>query len=179
MEKQAMEAQAKLLLKQYGYSFECDAYVDIIRFVRRLGFTVGNAALSKNEIGFLAIHPESDGLLAWERIIGVNSMCSLEQKRFVIAHEFARSVLYYRQGQIYLHRKYRNAKDKEDEAADYFADALLMPREPFLRMFSRFAEKEWQQNAVCMELSAIFKVPLSRVSCRLHDVVKIGAGGAE
>ena len=179
MEKQTMEAQIKLLLKQYGYSFERDAYVDIIKFVRRFGFTVGNAALGKYETGFLAICPGSDGLPAGEKIIGVNSRCSLEWKRFVIAHEFAHSVLYYRPGQIYLHRKCRNAKNEEDEAADYFADALLMPRKPFLRALLQFTEKGYQRNAVGMELSVIFKVPLARVSCRIRDIMKIGAGEAE
>lgn len=170
MEKQAVETQVKLLLKQYGYSFASDTYVDIIRFVRRLGFTVGNAVLGKNEIGFLAIHPDG-GTPAGEKIIGVNTACSLEWKRFVIAHEFAHSVLYYRPGQIYLHRQCRKTKKKNDTVADYFADALLMPRESFRRVYLQFAAKEWQQTAICMELSAIFKVPLARVSGRISDVM--------
>ena len=43
MEKQEIEKQVTSLLTQYQYSFKRDDYVDIVDFVQKLGFTVGNA----------------------------------------------------------------------------------------------------------------------------------------
>ena len=54
-----------------------------------------------------------------------------------------------------------------------------MPREPFLRTLLQLTEKGYQRNSAGMELSVIFKVPLARVSCRMRDIMKIGAGEAE
>ena len=43
MGKQEIEKQVTSLLTQYQYSFKRDDYVDIVDFVQKLGFTVGNA----------------------------------------------------------------------------------------------------------------------------------------
>lgn len=55
MDKKQIEAQATALLKEYGYVFQKDDYVDIVKFVQYLGFIVGNAQLDDSEDGFLAI----------------------------------------------------------------------------------------------------------------------------
>lgn len=47
MDKRAIETQASALLKEYGYESNKNDYVDIVDFVRKLGFVVGNAKIGR------------------------------------------------------------------------------------------------------------------------------------
>jgi len=124
MEKNKIETQVTTLLKEYGYLFDKDDYVDIVDFVQHFGFIVGNAQLCDGEDGFLAIQASNmakdEADISNDKIIGVNSKRSLDWKRFIIAHEFAHSVLHYKTGEIYLHRENKKGKDDEENDADYF-----------------------------------------------------------
>ena len=166
MEKQAIEKQVSALLLDYGYSFEEDSYLDIVDFVQKLGFTVGNAMLQDHEDGFLAIRPQANN----DKIIGVNFDRSLDFKRFIIAHEFAHSVLHYQAGQVYLHREHKKGKSLEENDADYFAAALLMPQASFLRVYKLLLESGMNKNAICFRLASIFKVPFESAARRIEEV---------
>lgn len=172
MEKEIIEKQVTELLNQYGYSMETDTYVDIIDFTKKLGFVVGTADLKSSEDGFIIIQPSKESSLSsrHDRIIGVNSNLSLDAKRFVIAHEFAHSVLHYQQGVAYLHRENKKGKDEKENDADYFAAALLMPRETFKKKYDELTESGLNENAVCIQLSSTFGVPLESASRRISEV---------
>lgn len=181
---QQIEAQVHGLLEQSGYFMRGEnesPYVDIVDFVQKLGFVVGTAELPDDEDGFLMIRPvkmisaENDDNFALdriphERIIGVNSKRPLEWKRFIIAHEFAHSILHYQQGQVYLHRENKKGKDAQENEADYFAAALLMPRETFKREYQRLKDSGLNENAVCFQLSSIFNVQAESVSRRIEEI---------
>lgn len=175
MEKKQIETQVTTLLKEYGYVFEKDDYVNVVDFVQHLGFIVGNAQLDDSEDGFLAIQisnmAKNGDEMSSDKVIGVNSKRSLDWKRFIIAHEFAHSVLHYKTGQIYLHRENKKGKDSEENDADYFAAALLMPKESFLRLYTQFEKNGLNKNAICLQLASIFKVPLDSVSRRISEVL--------
>lgn len=172
MEKQIIEEKVSTLLTQYGYSFEHDTDVDIIDFAHRLNFVVGNADLPDNEDGFLAIQPRNseEGADA-AKIIGVNAKRPLDLKRFIIAHEFAHSELHYRKGKAFLHRENVKGKNDEENDADYFAAALLMPQVSFKRVYSELDSQGLSRSAICSQLASIFKVPLESVLRRIDEVV--------
>ncbi len=174
MEKEQIEAQVRTLLKAFGYRFDQDDYVNIIDFVHNLGFIVGNARLDDGEDGFLAIQASDkakDGNeISNDKIIGVNSKRTLEWKRFIIAHEFAHFILHYKMGGVYLHRENKKGKGSEENDADYFAAALLMPRDSFQRLYNQFKDQSLNENAICLQLASIFKVPLDSVSRRINEV---------
>ena len=174
MEKNKIETQVTTLLKEYGYLFDKDDYVDIVDFVQHLGFIVGNAQLCDGEDGFLAIQASNmakdEADISNDKIIGVNSKRSLDWKRFIIAHEFAHSVLHYKTGEIYLHRENKKGKDDEENDADYFAAALLMPKESFKRLYNQFKNEGLNDTAICLQLAAVFKVPFDSVSRRISEV---------
>lgn len=174
MDKKQIEAQATALLKEYGYVFQKDDYVDIVKFVQYLGFIVGNAQLDDSEDGFLAIQAsnmaKNGNGTSNDKVIGVNSQRSLEWKRFIIAHEFAHSVLHYKTGEIYLHRENKKGKGNEENDADYFAAALLMPKESFQRLYNQFREEGLNETAICLQLASIFKVPFDSVPRRINEV---------
>lgn len=174
MEKKQIEAQVRTLLKAFGYRFNQDDYVNIIDFVHSLGFIVGNARLDDGEDGFLAIQAgdkaKNENEISNDKIIGVNSKRTLEWKRFIIAHEFAHFVLHYKMGEVYLHRENKKGKGSDENDADYFAAALLMPEESFRRLYNQFKTQGLTGNAMYLQLASIFKVPLDSVSRRINEV---------
>lgn len=175
MEKKQIDAQVAALLEEYGYNLGEDDYVNIVDFVQHLGFVVGNAKLDDEEDGFLAIQTSEmakngEGM-SNDKIIGVNSRRSLDWKRFIIAHEFAHSVLHYKTGEIYLHRESKKGKDAEENEADYFAAALLMPEKSFVRLYNKFKNDGLSDTAIYLQLASIFKVPFDSVPRRVNEVV--------
>lgn len=176
MEKVAIENKVSALLEQYGYSFDHDTDVNIVDFTRKLGFIVGNAELSDNEDGFLAIQPhpsEKNVGSGTRKIIGVNANRPLDLKRFIIAHEFAHWVLHYQDGQVFLHRENKKGKNSEENDADYFAAALLMPMASFSRVYSELKSKDLSRSVICSQLASKFKTPEESVSRRIDEIEAI------
>ena len=175
MKKIEIERLISALLKQYGYKEEKDDYLDIVAFTRSLGFNIINAKQPESEDGFIVIRPDSaqnkDGF--GDKIIVVNSDRTFEWKRFVIAHEFAHSILHYQVGDLYLHRENKKGKSIEENEADYFAAALLMPRISFDRIYKELRERELTGNALLLQLASIYKVPLASVSRRVDEVIEM------
>lgn len=173
MEKKNIEEKITDLLSQYGYNLISDDHIDIVNFVKKNGFSVGNALLPDSEDGFLAIRPDSKAKDNVEKIIGVNVNRSLELKRFIVAHEFAHSVLHYRDEQIFLHRENKKGKDGEENDADYFAAALLMPQKSFKRTYQQYKNEGLSDNLIYLKLAAIYKTPLESVLRRISEVDSI------
>lgn len=174
MEKQEIERRVKTFLEEYGYSFEEDTYVDIVDLVQKQGFIVGNAELGDTEDGFLAIRPDSQNRLPPLKMIGANVDRSLEWKRFIVAHEFAHSDLHYTEGQLYLHRDNKKGKTSQENDADYFAAALLMPQASFKRVYDQLKNEGLEKKELCQKLAEIFKVPEGSISRRISEV-NVGA----
>lgn len=162
MERDKIEVQVKSVLDQLGYDDVTDSYVDIVSLVKKYGFLVGNAELDDNEDGFLIISGD-------QKIIGVNKSRSLDLKRFVIAHEFAHSVLHYERGQVFLHREHKKGKGNDENDADYFAAALLMPKTAFLREYNRLKDQGVESKLICFQLSSLFKTPIESVIRRIEE----------
>lgn len=170
MEKKLIEETVADRLQQYGYVDSTDDYVDIVAFVQSQGFIVGNAELNENEDGFLAIRPSDTSLLSNQRVIGVNSARNLDFKRFVIAHEYAHSVLHYQEGQVYLHRENKKGKDDKENDADYFAAVLLMPPRAFKRKYDEFVGQGLTAPTINQKLASVFVVPIESVERRIQEV---------
>lgn len=166
MDKKAIEKQVSVLLEKFNYHPEKDDYLDIVAFVRSLGFVVGNASLAEDEDGFLAMRPEND-----VNIIGVNESLSLEWKRFIIAHEFAHSVLHYEGQPVYLHRDHKKGRNSAENDADYFAAALLMPKDSFKRIHDELKAAGLSENALAMQLASTYKVTMPMASRRIDEVI--------
>ncbi len=170
MEKREIEAKVADLLEKHGYDPKRDTYLDVVNFAQSFGFVVGNAKLPEGEDGFLAIQPGTFKK-GESKIIGVNVNRSLDWKRFIVAHELAHSVLHYREGQIYLHRENKKGKNSDENDADYFAAALLMPEESFRRMYTSLNDGQRDRSTICSELSKIYRVPFESVSRRIDEIL--------
>ena len=172
MEKNLIEEQVARLLSDYGYNQDIDTYIDIVDFTQKYGFSVGNAFLPDREDGFLAIRPIPRTKKS-EKTIGVNVNRPLDFKRFIIAHEFAHSILHYKTGEIFLHRENKKGKDNEENDADYFAAALLMPAKSFSRTYQQYKSEKMSENEIYLKLSEIYKAPLESVLRRISEVNSI------
>ena len=69
-----------------------------------------------------------------------------------------------------MHRENVKGKNESENAADYFAAALLMPVRSFSSEYQKLKSKNLSENAICMQLSSIFKVPLESVSRRILEL---------
>ena len=178
-----IEKKVSDLLEKYGYHPEVDSYLDIVRFAQWKGFTVGNARLSESEDGFIVIRPDYDGKGAagrWgPKVIGVNRELDGGFKRFVVAHELGHEALHYDGAGLYRHREDKSGKTPEErereEAADYFAAALLMPLKSFRRRYDELRENGMKQGETCIRLSRDFGVPLESVLRRVDELEEITA----
>lgn len=175
MEKKMMEDKVSELLNEIGYRPDRDTYVDVVGFVRKHGFIVGNALLDDEEDGFLAIWQSAErnhkpGTAEYQKVIGVNVERELGWKRFIIAHEFAHSILHYQGGRIYLHREHTKGKNADENDADYFAAALLMPRDSFRRVYTELTQNGLHKKAICLQLAREYGVPLESVTRRIKEI---------
>ena len=163
MKKELIEEKVANLLYQHGYNAERDDYVDIVKLIKKDGFSVVNALLPEAEDGFLAIRPVND---EYAKIIGVNANRPIEWKRFVIAQQYACSILHYENKKIILHHEIRMRKDAEENDTDYFAAALLMPCKSFKRVFERLKNVELSKHMIYLNLAVIYGVPIKKAKLR-------------
>ena len=117
MNQAQITVQAEGLLKESGYRFGEDSYVNIMDFIHRFDFVAGNARLEDNADGFLAVY-------IGNKVIGVNVNLTLAQKRLIIAHEFAYFVLYANCKETYLHWNKRSVVNRKEKLAGFFAREL-------------------------------------------------------
>lgn len=181
VEKVKIQEQVQQLLDDWCYNEDVDNYVDIIKFAESQGFIVGTVELPDSEDGFLLIDPKGSaitksslGASGKRKVIGVNRERPLDYKRFIIAHEFAHSVLHWdesKQKNIYLHRENRKGKNEQENDADFFAACLLMPQRSFWREYQKLLrEGAYQQTDICYKLAELFRVPFESVSRRIDEV---------
>ena len=110
------------------------------------------------------------GTAEYQKVIGVNVERELGWKRFIIAHEFAHSILHYQEGRIYLHREHTKGKNADENDADYFAAALLMPRNSFRRVYTELTQKGLHKKTICSQLAREYGVPLESVTRRIEEI---------
>ena len=169
MEKSLIDKKVNALLRQYGYKPRRERTIDdIVVFVKRFGFIVLNADLDESEDGFLLARPGE------APVIGVNSRRSLDRCRFIVAHEFAHYNLHYdgdvEHNKHYWHRENKKGKTEEEQDADYFAAALLMPEKRFKRDCKRLKRNKLDQMTVSLILSDEYQVPLESAYRRISEV---------
>lgn len=94
-------------------------------------------------------------------------------QRFIIAYEYAYSVLKYKKMDYFSHRKIIKEKTKEEPDVLYFAKALLIPRFSFERMLKRLRSNGTIGNALIAQLASIYKVPTGDIINRILDLKEL------
>ena len=105
------------------------------------------------------------------KIIAVNRERSGPYKRFVVAHEFGHYALNHcKEGKAYLHRETQTGKNEVENEADYFAAALLMPREAFRRSYQELADRGVPEKERHIRLAAQYRVPVESARRRIEEL---------
>lgn len=163
-----IEAIVESLLNLGGYSIN-SKFVNIVGFMKKMGFVTGVADLKSDEDGLLLISSE-------KKVIAVNFNRCIERKRYIIAHQFGHYILHYilkdkfgisTQEITLLHRENKMRGGVSEDDIDYFAAALLMPREMFKTQYELYKNKGFEDNLIYYELGIIFGVPFEIVQQRI------------
>lgn len=156
-----------------------NGYIDIVQVSKDLGFLIANAELKVDSDGFIIIDEKADSILGFptNKIIGVNKKLSLEWKRFTIAHEIGHYILHYvdhslNWGGLYARREHIKGKNKEENAADYFAACLLMPAQLFTEKFRQIQEAHasMSKGEIADQLSRDFLVTQTMSIRRIDEL---------
>lgn len=169
--KSKIEQSATEQLAQFGY--KDSAYVDVVKLGEKLGFLIGNADLEDCDDGFIIVNPNDDiPSLSSRKIIGVNSKRSIEEKRFIIAHELGHYLLHYdaNSNAIYAKRENKTGKNGTENDADYFAACLLMPEQTFRYEYARSSSSRNDDCEIIKGLSELFVVPFESVRRRIDEL---------
>ncbi len=160
MEKIEIAKQAEELLSKFGYNAESITYVDITKLATSAGFRVGES----KKLPFIR-----DGFMDRDNlIIGVNFDRTMEEKRFIVAHELAHYYL-ETQGTV-RHRDHVKGKDERENEADYFAACILMPQRSFVKHYTQLKERGLGTADIIDTLQAVFKTPRESIIRRIGEV---------
>ena len=176
--REEIEIMTKEIRNNFGA--ESDALLDVVELAESNGFIVGTVFMDEDEDGFIVINESENsnkikvlGIEA-EKIIGVNAKHDIKWKRFIIAHELGHYFLHYDESKnmgLYAHRDHNSLeKNESEQEADYFAAALLMPRESFINKFEELKEKQLGESDIITILSDKYNCEKVAVKRRIGEV---------
>lgn len=120
IEKKIIKEKANKVLTRFGFNFEKDFCVDIVKLAKSIGFKIGESdKLAPQDDGFIFVSSDET-----DKIIGINYYRSSEEKRLITAYQLAYYFLYLEEVKKEIFIK-NNIKDKKD--AYYFAMCILNP----------------------------------------------------
>ena len=110
-----------------------------------------------------------------ERIRAKHSDGYFAEKNYedCIAHEIAHYMLQYKQGttnEMYAHRVHKTGKNEKENEADYYAAALLMPKERFITKYIECRERESRYDRMVEQLASIFAVTKRMIERRIKEL---------
>ncbi len=175
VEKERITEITERLLTDFGYYDRENTYVDISKLAMSVGFKVGESRkLAFTDDGFIYASKDKD-----KSIIGVNYDRSIEEKRFIVAHELAHYYLHIpnlNDEDTIMFREHIKGKDETENDADYFAASILMPRKIFKSNYDRLIANGYDLSDIVDGLQLIFKTPRESVKRRIEEVCINGEG---
>jgi Zn-dependent peptidase ImmA (M78 family) len=174
MNEKIIEDKVNEVFKKVNYVDSSDS-IDVISIAKKLGFSIGNAAINNGMDGFIIIDESKDNILGIKttKLIGVNSSRTLAWKRFIIAHELGHYVLYYdseNDNGLFAHRENKKGKNKMENAADFFAANLLMPRKKFTDKYDELKKKDLSKDDLIFLLTNKFVVTKYMIERRIGEL---------
>lgn len=164
MEKKEIASKVSKLLKDFGYKDGEDIRIDICEYANSQNFQVGES----KKLPFV-----EDGFISLKKyIIGVNSFRTIEEKRFIVAHELAHYFLHReRLENTIMLREHIKGKDEEENDADYFAACFLMPHNSFIKQYNLLKlNNDLTDSDIIDKLQIIFQTPRESIKRRIEEV---------
>ena len=108
----------------------------------------------------------TSGLTYWDGhnwIIGINSTEPMTRQRFTLMHEFKHIIDHGRTDGLYVGTESSSGQRQSEQAADFFAGCLLMPRRLVKRAYGQQVQRP-------TELGQLFEVSARAVEVRLAQL---------
>ena len=148
--------------------------VPVETIVTHLSITVAHKSLGEGISGILVIE---NG----EGTIGLNLKDPPTRRRFTLAHEAAHFVLHRQlQSEVFIDRdlivRYRSERDyteleaRQEQEANIFAAALLMPKDMLKREFEKEQYAGLKERAFIEKMAQVFNVSTQAMMYRLANV---------
>ena len=176
IKRELIEKKANAITEKYTLEDKTEGYVDVIEIAKSNGFLVGNANISDDSDGFIAIDENVGEVFGMptSKLIVVNANRSIEWKRFIIAHELGHYFLHYVDNAsdyngMYAMREHKKGKDDIENDADFFAACLLMPKKIFEERFNQLKDEENVYN-ISLLLSKEFVVTQIMAERRIKEL---------
>ena len=152
--------------------FPVDAPIDVVAIARKKGFTVQRLNMDNDTTGMLLYSKDSNiAGLDTNKLIAVKNGLSEEQSRLILAHELGHFSLFSEQTPLIAHRRYSHLKiSSNEQEADYFARALLMPEERVEALIHSLKENNHDDNSIIQKISETFNVTEAKAKIRFYEI---------
>lgn len=171
---QQIEAMAEEILEKNNLLYP---RFDLIKYLKEQErFDIAFQNMPKGTTGFIFVNEDcNDSEEDSIRIIAVNSdlqedPCFLQKSRFIIAHEYAHSILHKRDGLVLAHRSVSMKKTKKELEADLFARCLLMPKKLVNKLLENASFQQLKTESQINYISTVFNVTTKKAQERLKDL---------
>lgn len=152
-----------------------DGAVDIVSIARKKGFLVQRLNMG-NDITGIILYDEDNYITGTDthKLVVVKKGLSEEKSRFILAHELGHySDLKGKKSQI-SHREYSKLGISiEEQKADYFARAILMPKERIINIITMLQKEELDENSIIKRIADEFRVSEAKARFRFYDVINL------
>lgn len=148
--------------------------IDIVAIARQKGFEVQRLTLGHNTTGLLLCDQEN--LIAGtntNKLIVVKKGLNEYQSRLIVAHELGHYSQMRTHTQI-SHREYSRLKTNEDEQkADYFARAILMPKGQTINLINTLKKENKTDKEIISKISEYFRVTINKANIRYYEIKEL------
>lgn len=156
--------------------FKINTYpIPIVTIAERIGFKCFGAVLKKNISGVVTIDANLIENYYTDKVILINVKENPGHRKFTIAHELGHYLFDFNETQK---TTYFNAYDlsedsqnsEEEQRANRFAAALLMPSTEFTTQFQKLKNKKYTKFEIVVELTKHFLVSRTAIEKRVEEL---------
>lgn len=149
---------------------------DLAEFLcKKQDFKIGQQDMVDGTTGLLFINEKEfiPGTKTHKLIVVSNSLKHESnfkmRRRYIVAHEYAHSVLHKKDSVQYAHRDAAKKDNQEELEADFFARCLLMPSDLVNSILSGDIAKKMDADEKTLLISRVFNVTPKKAKIRLEE----------
>lgn len=158
------------------YNLNIKEPLNVYSFAQQLGFVFANLKedVLKDVKGIILIVPGDKKIkkeFGSDKLIGLNTNLSMEDNNLIIAHELGHYFLDSKRGSVYFAHKFTDnsieVSKRSELVANYFAAALLLPKESFINLYNSSNDK----NNFVSFISNKYMIPKKCVERRIKELM--------
>lgn len=166
VEKKKIEDRSRRVLEAVGFVDGQDMRIDAVGLARAFGFNVTELeTLPATEDGNITVSEDGS-----EKDIVINSIRTIEFKRFIVTHELAHYLLHYTGQGMFMHRENPKGRSQDENDADYMAACILMPPLSFKKIYDSLKRQGLSEDELIGALQATFRTPRKSIERRITEV---------